>query len=48
MATNSTCGRECNKHHVGNVGDLVKKTSLNDLSGSYEGCFIKDPGNSKY
>ena len=45
MATNSTCQSECNKHHVGNVGDLIKDSRLNDLGDSYEGCFIKDPGN---
>ena len=48
VATNSTCQSECNKHHVGNIGDLVKDSRLNDLGDSYEGCFIKDPGNSKY
>ena len=48
MATNSTCQSECNKYHVGNVGDLIKDSRLNDLVDSYEGCFIKDPGNLKF
>ena len=44
IATNSTCQSGCSKHHVGNVGDLIVDSRLNDLANSYEGCFIKKSG----
>ena len=48
IATNSTCQPRCSKHHVGNVGDLIINSTLNDFANSYEGCFIKKSGILKH
>ena len=48
MATTSSCPSGCKKYHNGNIGELVIDGSLNDLTNSYEGCFIKYLGKVKH
>ena len=48
MATTSSCPSDCKKYHKENIGELVIDGSLNDLTNSYEGCFIKYLGKAKH